>query len=240
MGGGAVVHAVLDAVPVPLMRRCRGDRHRLFADEAAVGHGGSDKEWYYGVHLLTSVTDAGAITGWLTAPVNTDVRWSAEALLRWQHDPAASPPTVAQRADVLPPSHRKGGKRRGPTGPLAPPLTVGHAADDLRVADRAFRGAEWRDHWRAQYGAAVLTRAEYAGGNREEQRQWGIWLSSFRQVTEQVNQALTTVFGLPFPHARSWWGLLTRVGAKITAHTLSLLLNLHHGLPPFTTFHPFG
>src|SRR5918912_446811 len=34
-------YAVLDTVPVPLMRRCRGDRHRLFAAEAAVGRGGS-------------------------------------------------------------------------------------------------------------------------------------------------------------------------------------------------------
>ena len=147
---------------------------------------------------------------------------------------------MAQLADVLPPSHRKGGKRHSPTGPLASSLTVGRAADDLRVADRAFRGAEWRDHWRPQYRAALLTRADYAHGNREEQRQWGIWLSSFRQVTEQVHQSPITVCGLPFPHARSWWELLTRVGAKITAHTPSLLLKLHHGLPRVTTFHPFG
>jgi hypothetical protein len=45
-------YAVLDSVPVPLLRRCRGLRHRLFADEAGLGHGGSDDEWYYGVQLL--------------------------------------------------------------------------------------------------------------------------------------------------------------------------------------------
>jgi hypothetical protein len=34
---GRAVYEVVDGVPVPLMRRCRGDRHRCFANEAAVG-----------------------------------------------------------------------------------------------------------------------------------------------------------------------------------------------------------
>src|SRR5438094_1531156 len=40
-------YAVLDGVPVPLMRCCRGRQHRLFAGEAHLGRGGSDKAWYY-------------------------------------------------------------------------------------------------------------------------------------------------------------------------------------------------
>src|SRR3712207_1047263 len=49
---GAAAYAAVDGVPVPLMRRCRGRRRRLFRDEAGFGRGGSDQEPYYGVHLL--------------------------------------------------------------------------------------------------------------------------------------------------------------------------------------------
>ena len=42
--GGARVYEVIDGVPVPLMRRCRGRRQRCFGLEADFGHGGSDQE----------------------------------------------------------------------------------------------------------------------------------------------------------------------------------------------------
>ncbi len=40
-----MTYEVLDGVPVPLMARCRGDRHRCFANEARIGCGGSDGAW---------------------------------------------------------------------------------------------------------------------------------------------------------------------------------------------------
>ncbi len=43
---GVPASEVLAGVPVPLMRRWRGERHRCFADEAAIGCGGSDRDWY--------------------------------------------------------------------------------------------------------------------------------------------------------------------------------------------------
>ena len=93
---GAGAYEVLDGVPVPLMRRCRGERHRLFAAEASLGCGGSDREWYYGVQLLGSVSPHGVLTGWLIGPAHTEERWVAEAFFRWRRAPMASPPTVAQ------------------------------------------------------------------------------------------------------------------------------------------------
>ena len=45
-------YEVLDTVAVPLLRRCRGCRRRLFGDAAALGWGGSDKDWYYGCNWL--------------------------------------------------------------------------------------------------------------------------------------------------------------------------------------------
>lgn len=237
---GPASYAAVDALPVPLMRRCRGDRHRLFADEAAVGHGGSDGDWYYGVHLLTCVSDHGAITGWVTAPANTDERWAAESLLRWQHLPAACAPTVDELRPVLGASHRAGGGRRGPTGPIAPALAAGHAAAPVWVADRGYRGEAWRQHWQERWGVSVLTRADYRTLPPADRDAWGAWLSGTRQVVERVHAALTTVYHAPFPQARSWWGLLTRMGAKVLAHNLSLLLAHQHHLPLFTRLDPFG
>ena len=40
LGAHAAAYQSIDSVPVPLMRRCRGKRHRLFGDDAAIGKGG--------------------------------------------------------------------------------------------------------------------------------------------------------------------------------------------------------
>ena len=61
LGGYATPYQVLDSLPVRLMRRCRGQRRRLFGNEASVGKGGSDRDWYYGCKLLLSLTPEGAL-----------------------------------------------------------------------------------------------------------------------------------------------------------------------------------
>ncbi len=40
-----VPYEVLDGIPVPVMARCRGNRHRCFANEVGVGCDGSDRDW---------------------------------------------------------------------------------------------------------------------------------------------------------------------------------------------------
>lgn len=112
-----VPYDAVDGVPVPLARRCRGLRHKVWAaDQAALGKGGSDKDWYFGVRLAAAVHPCGVVTGFVSAPADTGERWLAEALLRWRHDPLATQPTAAALAAVLGPSHQKGGGRLGPTG----------------------------------------------------------------------------------------------------------------------------
>jgi hypothetical protein len=130
-------YEVLDAVPVPLMRRTRGERHRLFGHEAQVGRGGSDREWFSGCSLLAVVSPDGTSTGLVLGPANTEGRWLADALLRWRHDPSAPPPTAAERNPALGPTRVPGG-RRGPTGPLGPRLGAGHADDVLYLGDGGF------------------------------------------------------------------------------------------------------
>jgi hypothetical protein len=104
----SAAYGVLDTVPVPLMRICRGMRQKLFADEAQLGHGGSDREWYYGVQLLTEVDANGFIAGFVFGPADTSARWLAEALLRWRICPEAPEPTAEQLAPILGPNLPQG------------------------------------------------------------------------------------------------------------------------------------
>jgi hypothetical protein len=231
-------YTVLDTVPVPLMRRCRGGRHRLFADEADFGHGGSDDEVYYGVQLLAVVNAAGLITGFVVGPAATDERWLAEALLRWRTDPTAAPPTLAELAPVLGPSHRRGGQRRGPTGPIAPGLGVGEPDAVPYLGDLGFHGAAWQQHWQAAYGASVLTKAAYDALARPERRQARRWFCGLRQVIETVNGQLEGTFGLQFPRARTYWGLLTRLAAKVAAFNLSVAFKHHCDQPTLAAINP--
>ena len=235
-----VAFDVLDSVPVPLMRRCRGDKHRLFGEEAQVGHGGSDDEWYYGVQLLLAVHQGGSISGFVFGPANTEERWLADALLRWRISPQAPPPTAQELEGVLGKAHRKGGKRLGPTGPILSASGAGQVAEVPYLADLGFAGEKWTVHWKEDYQAQMLTKKDYAQvQDPQERRERASWLSRRRQVVERVNATLERVFGLKFPGARTLWGLLMRLGAKIAAFNMALYINHLFGRPPFRIFNPF-
>ena len=56
LGATLARYQVRDGVAMPLARRTRGIRHRLFADEAGIGRGGADKDGYFGCKVLLSCT----------------------------------------------------------------------------------------------------------------------------------------------------------------------------------------
>jgi hypothetical protein len=236
-----VPYEAVDGVPVPLARRCRGLRRKLFTcEEAGLGKGGSDREWYFGVHLVGAVHPAGVITGFVVGPADTGERWLAEALLRWRRDPLAPQPTAAELAAVLGPSHRKGGARRGPTGPLRGRTAAGPPAAGPYVLDLGFRSARWQAYWRAAYGATGLTKAdlppEATPAQRHELRHT---VCSVRQVVETAFGWLADRFGLEFPRARTMRGLLARLGAKVAAFNLGVYVNHLLGRLPFAFFDPY-
>jgi ribosome modulation factor len=238
--GRAGRYRVVDGVPVPLMRLCRGRRHRLFAHEAAVGYGGSDKAYYYGVKLLSVVSDLGTVTGFVCGPADTDERWLTEALLHWREDPTAPPPTASALAPALGPSKKVKGARRGPTGPLGPALGAGPGERGPFVGDLGFSGQRWNAHWAQAYGVQMLTRADYAECPASQREPASQWLSHWRQVVETVFDGLSETFGLKFPRARSLWGVWTRLSAKVAAHNLAVYINHLFGRPTFAVFNPFG
>jgi hypothetical protein len=233
-------YEVLDGVPVPLMRRCRGMQHRLFRDEAAIGRGGSDKEWYYGVKLIGAVDNHGFLTGFLAGPANTEERWLAEAFFGWRQDLTMPVPTAHDLAPVLGPTHRAGGQRQGPTGPLGPRLGVGSPSPVPAIADLNYAGEAWDRHWRADHGVVVLTEAPFRGLVGPERRRAKRWFHGLRQTVETVFGQLVARFGLKFPRARTLWGLHTRLAAKVAAYNFSLYLNHLLGRPPFSACDPFA
>jgi hypothetical protein len=234
---GQASYEVLDGIPIPVMRRCRGERHRLFADEVGMGCGGSDRDWYYGAKLLVAVVPAGIITGFLLAPAGTEERWDAEALLRWRTDPAAAAPTATELAPILGAAHRRKGQRLGPTGPLRAALTVGQAPGVTYLADTGLRGVTWQAHWTDAYTALVVTPppVDPTDATSKVRRRT---FQSLRQVVETTGAVLTDVFGLKFPRARTAWGLLTRLAAKIAAYDLALGLNHLFHRPTFAIVNP--
>ena len=99
--------------------------------------------------------------------------------------------------------------------------------------DGGFRGRYWRAHWASAYGAQVATTAD-PGVTPELHA----WYASARQVVETVHSCLVGTFGLTFPGARSAWGLLARLAAKVAAFNVALLINVRFGRPPFSIFNP--
>lgn len=232
-------YEVVDGVPIPLERRCRGNRHRLFAEEVGIGRGGSDKTWFYGVRLLALVDPHGLITGFMIGPAATEERWLVEALLRWREDPTAPVPTAADLAEVLGPAHRRHGERTGPTGRLGPRSGVGVPTGALLLGDNGHAGREWSEHWRRDYGVTIMTPRSYADlAERKERRRAVHALKSLRQVVETVFNGLTERLGATFPKARSAWGLYARLAAKVAASNVAIYVNHLFNRPTFAFFDP--
>jgi hypothetical protein len=229
-------YEVVDGVPVPLARRCRGLRRKVWpVEQATLGRGGSDQDWYFGVHLVAAVHPSGVVTGFVSAPADTGERWLAEALLRWRHAPRAPQPTATEFATVLGPSHQKGGHRRGPTGPVQARPAAGVPARGLYVADLGFRGQDWQRHWQTAYGATVVTKADLPTATTDRQRRaLRHTACHVRQAVETAFGWLTSRFGLAFPRARTMAGLIARLGAKVAAFNCGVYLNHLRGRPPFT------
>lgn len=217
------LYQVVDTMPVPVAQRVRGQRHRLFAEDAAIGRGGTGKPYFYGCSLLLAVGSDGPITGCVLGPANTDGRWLLDSLLTWRVSEAAVPAPP----DDLPRSHERGGRRVGPTGPRWFPGSVGIHTTVPYLADQGFTGVHWQRRWRQELGATVVTTTRHM--SRRALR----WHARARQIVETVNGQLTDVLHVKYPRAKTAWGLVTRVLAKCAAFNLGLWLNRLLGRPAF-------
>ena len=154
--------------------------------------------------------------------------------------PLAPPPTLAELARPLFGHDHPTRARVGPTGPLGPATGAGHQSSAPVLADLGFSGDKWHQHWQQDYQVTVLTQAVYdATAAAAERRAGKQAFCSARQVIETVGGWLCSRFGLKRPRARSYWGLLTRLAAKVAAFNLGVAINHLYGRPRFAFFDPF-
>jgi hypothetical protein len=98
-------------------------------------------------------------------------------------------------------------------------------------ADKGFGGQAWDQEWRAVDGVVV-----YAEPQRTARTAWPGALRYLahrvRQLIEVINAQLTEQFRIERTRAKTLWGLVTRVQAKLTAHTLGVYRNVLCDQPP--------
>jgi hypothetical protein len=206
---------LMDCVPVPIARGARSFHPGWLAGIAHIGKGGNDR-YFFGLHLLLVVSASGAATGWTLAAGNIQERWLAELLLSSR---AGQPQLVGPADDTGVP------RLDPPSDWLGPVQSCGLRRTYPVVADLGYGGDDWQRHWLHDFGTAVLTPPVW------ERHQARIWFSSLRQAIETAFAALVDVFGLHFPRAHGTWGLLTRIGAKIAAYNVGILVNRYFGRP---------
>ena len=132
-------YKAIDSVVVPIMRKCRGGNHRLFNNEADIGRGGSEKDFYYGFRILSEVDSNGFISGFVIGSASAPERFLAEAMFRFRANPDAELPTPENMEQFLGKSNKKGGKRIGLTGPINI-SGIGKASDHYKILDLGFKG----------------------------------------------------------------------------------------------------
>jgi hypothetical protein len=212
--GSALECEIMDCIPVPLARGARSFHPGWLADIARIGKGGNDR-YFYGVHLLLVVSTSGVATGWTLAAGNIQDRWLAELLLSSR---AGQPQLTGPQADDGTP------RLSPPDDWIGPVQSCGPRRDRPLLADLGYAGGDWHAHWLA-YTSDVLTPPV------RERHSARTWFSSLRQAIETAFAALVDCFGLHFPRAHCTWGLLTRIGAKIAAYNVGILVNRQLGRP---------
>ena len=98
-------------------------------------------------------------------------------------------------------------------------------------ADKGFYGRECQREWAEADRAAVW--AEPPRGTAAAwPRPFAYLAHRIRQRVEVVNAQLHEQFAIERTRAKTLWGLVTRIQAKLTAHTVGVYLNLWSEQPP--------
>ena len=102
-------------------------------------------------------------------------------------------------------------------------LLCGHQ-DKQVIGDKAYINTQIKDQL-AQLNRIELITIPRRNQKQQISRQTKRWINQIRQIVETVNGQLSQQFHIQNNHAHSFWGVCTRLYAKLTAHTLSIYLN---------------
>lgn len=111
-------------------------------------------------------------------------------------------------------------------------LITGHE-DILRliIGDKAYNSPEIQAFFKQEMGVILSAPLKENQIQTESQKSVVKFLSPFRLIAETVNAQLQEQFHLSKHYAKSRWGLMTRIAAKVTAHTIGIVINLIYGRP---------
>jgi hypothetical protein len=226
------VYEAADGTGVPLVRNCRS-RTRLFGEGASFGKRGPDHEWFYGFELFCVVDQHGAISGFMACRADTEERWLAEGEMRWRADPGLPQPSDEEMQAILGPSHGKSGVRTGPQARLWPREGAGINRGCVWVTDQGYAGKEWQEHWWERYRTRLVTGKGLSPQASTQHRR-------LRMAVERVFGVLFEHFGLAYPKARTLWGAMARISAKIAAFNMTVYINCLLGRPRHSVFNPIA
>ena len=102
-------------------------------------------------------------------------------------------------------------------------LLSGHYNKQV-IGDKAYISTDIKEELARVNGIDLIT---IPRRNQKQQisRQTKRWINQIRQIVETVNGQLTQQFHIKKNHAHTFWGVCTRLYAKLTAHTLCIYLN---------------
>ena len=157
--------------------------------------------YFWGLQLLSSVTDEGVITGYGVAPGSTKDQPMATALF-----------AVRRKADARLPSAG---------------VTMGGG---YYVVDRGFSGSRRRCEWRNAYGALAVG-PQQKGHGPAWPKDWAQWVAGLRQIVETVHDRLVNFFRLGRERPHCIEGFKARLAAKVALHNFFIWMNRKHARP---------
>ena len=101
----------------------------------------------------------------------------------------------------------------------------------LIIGDKAYNAPELQQFLKDQIGVILHAPLKENQIQSASQKSTAKFLSTFRLIAETVNAQLQEQFHLSKHYAKSRWGLMTRIAAKVTAHTIGIMINLIFGRP---------
>jgi hypothetical protein len=151
--------------------------------------------YFWGLHLLCSVSDEGVITGYGVAPGSA------------KDQPMATSLFMARKA--------------GDSLLLSAGETTG---DGFYVVDRGFSGKNRRRWWRERFGAQVVGPSQKNHGPAWP-REWARWAAGLRQIVETVHDRLVNFFRLSKERPHCIEGFMARLAAKVALHNCFIWIN---------------
>lgn len=102
------------------------------------------------------------------------------------------------------------------------------------LGDKAYWVPHLREYLLEQRGIVLLASKKTNQKQTEGEKQLSKQMNPIRLIVETINAQLQEQFHLSKHYAKSRWGLMTRIAAKITMHTLGTLINRIYGRPPLS------